>query len=168
MARDAMDGDARRNDVTYDSSVSTPHAESGLGELEIVDGCESVDGTVGVTWLEGVGVTEDSVGDGTVRDDGVVSDEGVRSDGDRTEEDIEGPETDGVEIEGIGEGPGIDSVGDCAEESSTLEGVENEIDSEGGNVGVSSNDGSVGDVGVSVVGDGARSVGVCSDGSLSV
>lgn len=156
-----MDGDARKSEDSYDSSVSAPHADSGIDWLDSDEGCVSVEGTVGVNWVEGVGVTEDSVG---VRDDGVSSD------------------TERSETGGMGDGPGIDSVGDSNDESSISEGVGNEISSEIGDEGVNSSDGSVGEVGVSVVGDGdgvgssdgadngdgARSVGVRSDGSLGV
>lgn len=72
------------------------------------------------------------------------------------------------EMGGIGEGPGMDrSVGDSSE-NSIIEGVGMKDSSISGDEGVSSKDGSVGDVGVSVVGDGARSVGVCSEGSLGL
>ena len=104
-------------------------------------GSDTVDGTEGVTWLEGVGVTEDSVG--LVIVDNVMV--GSRS-----------------ERGGIGEGPGIEVSSTDSGVSSMDEGVPMLICSE--DDGVRSNDGSVGDVGVRVVGDGPRSDG--SDGSL--
>lgn len=98
----------------------------------------------GVSWLEGVGVTEDSVG--LVIVDNVMV--GSRSDSG-----------------GMGEGPGMElSSIDSVLISNEGVGISDSVIS--GDDGVSSSDGSVGDVGVSVVGDGARSVGACSDGSL--
>lgn len=146
-ACEAIEGDARRSEDSYDWSDSAPHADSGMAGLDGVSGCEIVDGTVGVSWLEGVGVTSDSVGLEMVESDTV----GSRS-----------------EIGRMGDGPGIDSVGDSSELSSMVDGVGMENSSDSGDEGVSSRDGSVGDVGVSVVGEGARSVGVCSDGSLGI
>ena len=51
IACDAIDGDARRREVSYDSSVSAPHADSGIAGLEGVSesGSDTVDGTEGVT-----------------------------------------------------------------------------------------------------------------------
>ncbi len=115
-----------------------------------MSGWETVDGTEGVSWLEGVGVMEDSVGVETSVSEMVGSSS--------------------VNISymgGMGEGPGIDSVGDSSV-NSIVEGVMIMDSSSSGDVGVSSRDGSVGEVGVSVVGDTARSVGVCSDGSLGL
>ena len=68
---------------------------------------------------------------------------------------------------GMGDGPGIDSVGVTSDERMMSEGVGIEISSEAGDDGVSSSEGSVGDVGVSVVNDGPRSIGTRSSGSGS-
>lgn len=94
-ANDCTEGDARNSEDSYDSSDSAPQIDSGIAGLEGVGGCSTVDGTVGVTKLDGVGETDVSVGDETVDTEGKVS----------------GRDSEG----GIGEGPGIDS----AEESST-------------------------------------------------
>ena len=110
-----------------------------------MSGWEIVDGMDGVSWLEGVGVTEDSVG--LVIDDSVIV--GSRS-----------------ESGGIGEGPGIELSSIDSMLISNDDGVGTSDSVGSGDDGVISSDGSVGDVGVSVVGDGARSVGVRTDGSL--
>ena len=99
----------------------------------------------GVSWLEGVGVTEDSVG--LVIDDNVIV--GSRSESGR-----------------MGEGPGIELSSIDSVLISKDEGVGTSDSVREGDDGVSSSEGSVGDVGVSVVGEGARSVGARSDGSL--
>lgn len=110
-----------------------------------VSGWEIVVGMEGVSWLEGVGVTEDSVG--LVIDDNVMV--GSNSESGR-----------------IGEGPGMELSSMDSVLISNDDGVGTSDSVSSGNVGVSSSDGSVGDVGVSVVGEGARSVGARSDGSL--
>lgn len=50
IASEAMEGDARKSDDSYDWSLSTPHEDLGTAELESSDGegKVSVDGTDGV------------------------------------------------------------------------------------------------------------------------
>lgn len=114
-----------------------------MAGLDAVVGCSIVDGTVGVSWLDGVGVTDDSVGLDGVR-------EMLSSSSDRGK---------------IGDGPGMDSVVSSTELGSTVEGVGRDSM---GQLGVTSMEDSVGSVGEREGGEGARSVGVCSDGSLGL
>ena len=71
---------------------------------------------------------------------------------------------------GMGDGTGIDSVGVKSDDSSRSDGVGKDEPLEGGEDGVISSDGSVGEVGVRVDGDGTGvatcSVGVISETSL--
>ena len=50
IASEAMEGDARKSDDSYDWSLSTPHEDLGTAELQSSDGegKVSVDGTDGV------------------------------------------------------------------------------------------------------------------------
>ena len=114
-ASDCTDGDARKSDDSYDSSVSTPHRDSGIPGLDGVGGCSIVDGTVGVSRSVGVGVIDDSVGVDTVE--------------------TEGNDPRGDSVVGIGEGPGIDTSGDSSSDGT----------GEGDRIGSSTGDGASSD-----------------------
>lgn len=112
-ASDWTDGDARRSEDSYDSSVSTPQRDSGTPGLDGVCGCSIVDGTEGVSRSVGVGVIDDSVGVDTVETDG--------------------NDPRGDSVVGIGDGPGIDTSGDSSSSDSR--------EGEGDGIGSSAGDG---------------------------
>lgn len=62
-ASDCTEGDALSSDDSYDPSDSAAHIDSGTEGLGGIGERRSVEGTVGVSRLDDVGVTEDSVGE---------------------------------------------------------------------------------------------------------
>lgn len=111
-ANDWTEGEARNKDESYDSSDSAAQSDSGIAGLDGVSRCSMVEGIVGASSLDGVAVTDDSLGlreletmmDGSVRD----SSEGMG----------EGPGTDSVTDNSVLEGGTVEGVGTCLLSSS--------------------------------------------------